>query len=52
MPEPDQGDGGRKRHQWWAPAERRIGAAARCAATAVRVLRDLIDIAAFIDRHR
>ncbi|WUH92553.1 hypothetical protein OG900_22235 [Streptomyces sp. NBC_00433] len=51
MPEDRQGDGGRKKQQWWAPAERRIGAGVRFLVAVLRVLKDLLDIAGFIGRH-
>jgi hypothetical protein len=51
MPDHQQGDGGRKKSQWWAPAARRLGAGGRFVMAVARVCRDLVDIAGFIDRH-
>ncbi|MFG1805103.1 hypothetical protein [Streptomyces sp. NPDC049040] len=51
MPDHQLGDGGRKKREWWAPAERRIGASGRFLMAVARFFKDLIDIAGFIDRH-
>ncbi|WP_333770702.1 hypothetical protein [Streptomyces sp. IBSBF 2435] len=51
MPDHQQGDGGRKKRQWWASAKPWFGASGRFVVAMARFFRDLIDIAGFIDRH-